>query len=742
MGDPEPKPPNPLKIPKSSAEEEVPFPASSPVKWEINESTKTLAESPSKRLRQETEGKELCLEERLQAAAVRREEFRSWVLKKAQTKKPTRKNPEERRAARLEKLRERQMAAEASREAALEAVRMRAATFLARREGARARVNERQETLASRVFESLAAADERRSALQDAERERLKVEHDTVLARLATSRAEAPPELEEARKKLEDRLLAAEEARAASLAQIAARAGEQVQHARDVSALTRQLKLEALAAKRASAEARMLSARQRRAMLNQSAPAMSPSKRSSPCPSPAPSLATDQVTGDAAPGDAAQADAASAVSVLAGAFGSTTSLAEMHTEAGLVDGPSPERVAQEAEALEQAVAEAEAAGAEVAQAEQEVAELMASGEVQLKARDDGGLTSRPAGQSRAAAAARFPASFPVDVQEHEAGDMSDREEAEGGAEEDMDEGAIQARAQEKLEARMEAFRRSCSSRKLQAAWRTFKHKRHTTDALARAFVDTGAISPALKAELSALARAKSSPPPLDQPAPLQQRQQEQQQQQQPKGATQPQGASPVLAQVLVLCWAHAVMGWGFFIFQSWIPLYLASLGVASSTSTGLLAGMPWLAAGLVGAVAGNLADGFIRRGSPRLTVRRGAHAISTLGCAACAIPLAAGWATTPAAATAWLVLFQSCYAFSFGGFHAYVQDVAQASAGKLLGLTNSCSIALGIVGNLCTGVLVESTGSYSIVFLVTIGLYLTSLAAFVSFLQGTPLELA
>eukprot|EP00983_Pelagomonas_calceolata_P087186 1156900-Pelagomonas_calceolata.AAC.3 len=91
------------------------------------------------------------------------------------------------------------------------------------------------------------------------------------------------------------------------------------------------------------------------------------------------------------------------------------------------------------------VTEAEAAGAEVAQAEQEVAELMASGEVQLKARDDGGLTSRPAGQSRAAAAARFPASFPVDVQEHEAGDMSDREEAEGGAEEDMDEGAIQVR---------------------------------------------------------------------------------------------------------------------------------------------------------------------------------------------------------------------------------------------------------------------------------------------------------
>eukprot|EP00967_Tisochrysis_lutea_P066682 scaffold86963_cov17-Tisochrysis_lutea.AAC.3 len=62
-----------------------------------------------------------------------------------------------------------------------------------------------------------------------------------------------------------------------------------------------------------------------------------------------------------------KADAASAVSVLAGAFGSTTSLAEMHTEAGLVDGPSPERVAQEAEALEQAVAGAWAADAGITQ---------------------------------------------------------------------------------------------------------------------------------------------------------------------------------------------------------------------------------------------------------------------------------------------------------------------------------------------------------------------------------------
>lgn len=41
-----------------------------------------------------------------------------------------------------------------------------------------------------------------------------------------------------------------------------------------------------------------------------------------------------------------------------------------------------------------------------------------------------------------------------------------------------------------------------------------------------------------------------------------------------------------------------------------------------------------------------LTRSFIRRGTPRLTVRHRMHAVSTLGCAACAVPLAAGWATS------------------------------------------------------------------------------------------------
>lgn len=66
-------------------------------------------------------------------------------------------------------------------------------------------------------------------------------------------------------------------------------------NAQDVSALTRQLKLEALAAKRAGAEARMVAARQRRAMLGAAVPPFTP-------PSPSPSLAVppESVLGGAA----------------------------------------------------------------------------------------------------------------------------------------------------------------------------------------------------------------------------------------------------------------------------------------------------------------------------------------------------------------------------------------------------------------------------------------------------------
>lgn len=198
-------------------------------------------------------------------------------------------------------------------------------------------------------------------------------------------------------------------------------------------------------------------------------------------------------------------------------------------------------------------------------------------------------------------------------------------------------------------------------------------------------------------------------------------------------------------QVAALCWSHAVIGWGFFIMQSWIPLYLASLRPGGSLGgTGLLSSLPWLAAALVGACVGGVSDGLLRRGTPRLRVRRAMHAVSTMGCAAAVLPLALTARPHPAVATSCLVLSLSCYAFSFGGFHAYLQDVAAGSgeAGTLQGVTNSCSIATGIAGNMAAGWLLAATGSYCSLFQLTVLLYASSFVVFCAVLRGQPVSLA
>ncbi|GFR46273.1 hypothetical protein Agub_g7827, partial [Astrephomene gubernaculifera] len=95
----------------------------------------------------------------------------------------------------------------------------------------------------------------------------------------------------------------------------------------------------------------------------------------------------------------------------------------------------------------------------------------------------------------------------------------------------------------------------------------------------------------------------------------------------------------------------------------------------------------------------------------------------------------------PLLATACLVGAVGCYGFSFGGFHAYVQDVAAADAGWLLGLTNTASILGGIAGNMATGALLQSTGGYGGVFLAAAALYGSSWLCFTTLLRGQPIAL-
>ncbi|KAK9806084.1 hypothetical protein WJX72_000485 [[Myrmecia] bisecta] len=200
----------------------------------------------------------------------------------------------------------------------------------------------------------------------------------------------------------------------------------------------------------------------------------------------------------------------------------------------------------------------------------------------------------------------------------------------------------------------------------------------------------------------------------------------------------------MLGQVAVLCWTHSAIGWGFFILQSWIPTYLSSLGMADPGTAGLLSALPWVATAAVALIAGNLADWMLTRLHWELPrVRRVMQSIASLGPALALLPLVlvpqrCGVTGSVACLTATLALQAFCYA----GFHTYVQDVAPADAGKLLGITNTCGTAVGIVGNLATGRLAASSWGYTAVFGLTAAVYLSAFILWNLTMHGAEIRLS
>jgi ACS family sodium-dependent inorganic phosphate cotransporter len=62
--------------------------------------------------------------------------------------------------------------------------------------------------------------------------------------------------------------------------------------------------------------------------------------------------------------------------------------------------------------------------------------------------------------------------------------------------------------------------------------------------------------------------------------------------------------------------------------------------------------------------------------------------------------------------------------------------VAPSRAGAFLGLTNTLGVGAGIAANLLTGYILETTGSFALVFVVTAGMYVSCGVVWNTFLRG------
>ena len=133
-------------------------------------------------------------------------------------------------------------------------------------------------------------------------------------------------------------------------------------------------------------------------------------------------------------------------------------------------------------------------------------------------------------------------------------------------------------------------------------------------------------------------------------------------------------------------------------------------------------------------VAGRVATSMQRAGWRVLLVRQIMLSLSCLLPGACLLALCL--VRSAAAATGLLVLALSTHSLSTNGYHGHIQDAAPTASGRLLGLTNTLGMLVVMVFNVATGSLLESTNSFSSIFLLTAALYASATAVFLRFVHG------
>jgi ACS family sodium-dependent inorganic phosphate cotransporter len=127
-------------------------------------------------------------------------------------------------------------------------------------------------------------------------------------------------------------------------------------------------------------------------------------------------------------------------------------------------------------------------------------------------------------------------------------------------------------------------------------------------------------------------------------------------------------------QLGALAWCHVCINWGFFILQSWLPVYLAKELGFSLGGSGLVAALPWFLTAACSFSSGQIADFLVAKGWTRWKVRRLMMNIATIGPATALLLLPA--AKSPTGAVCLLALMLGTQAVSIAGYHSYLQGRA------------------------------------------------------------------
>ena len=167
---------------------------------------------------------------------------------------------------------------------------------------------------------------------------------------------------------------------------------------------------------------------------------------------------------------------------------------------------------------------------------------------------------------------------------------------------------------------------------------------------------------------------------------------------------------------------------------TWLPTFVTKgLGV-DFKSVGVFTMLPHIAYFIFLNVAGTLADRLIRRGIEVGRVRKLMQTIGFGGVAAAL--LIVGHVHNAPQAIAIMTAGYGIFAFTAGGFFVNHMDIAPRSAGTLMGITNTVATIPGIVGVYVSGMILDATGSWALVFDIAAGIALFGLAFYLVFASG------
>jgi MFS family permease len=171
--------------------------------------------------------------------------------------------------------------------------------------------------------------------------------------------------------------------------------------------------------------------------------------------------------------------------------------------------------------------------------------------------------------------------------------------------------------------------------------------------------------------------------------------------------------------------AHSVQNFGLYINLAWLPTFFNERFGLSVEASSLSSVLPWVAGALMGPITGYAADRAMTQGVDRTLIRRVAQTFSLIVPAATLVTLSTSEDISSEKCILFFVLAVASAACCVAGFGSSVQDLCKSPkyVSVVYGITSAPAVLFGSLGVYLTGVVLDQTKSWSLVFQGTALIY-------------------